>query len=254
MKPQPSNPFEPDKEHENLLKQFRAYLHLVITAKQTGQDKQLEAMPGPNMLTYCRVLAELPGNTLAGELADSVSALFDQISHVSICCEASLRRQDEKSVMLHASSKRILQQLDFALALILRHVGFIIRRAELTECSDLLCEVLCGMALGRADAAHLVRRWQKKFPEEGHNDNGSMAPGSFPDAFAWDVYQRVAELDRLADEFPDHIRTAAQRMHAWPMLVHRHTNNNRRFEELVKQLEVGAEYPYDMVDAAGGLS
>ena len=61
MKPQPSKPSEADKERENLLKQFRAYLHLAITAKQTGQDKQLEAMPGPNMLTYCRALAELPG-------------------------------------------------------------------------------------------------------------------------------------------------------------------------------------------------
>ena len=175
MKPQPSEPSEPDKEHDALLKQFRAYLHLAITAKQTGQDKQLEAMPGPDMMTYCRALAELPDNTLAGELADSVSAIFDQMNKVSLRCENTLRRQDEKSVAMHATAKRILEQLDFGVALILRQVGFINRRAELTECQDLLCEVLCGMAIGRADAAHLIRRWQQKFPEDVHNEDGSIA-------------------------------------------------------------------------------
>jgi hypothetical protein len=47
MKPQPPEPSETDKEREILLKQFRAWLHLAITAKQTGQDQQLEAMAGP---------------------------------------------------------------------------------------------------------------------------------------------------------------------------------------------------------------
>jgi len=61
MKPQSSGPSEADKEREILLKQFRAYLHLAITAKQTGQDKQLEAMPGPRIQDYCRVLAKTTG-------------------------------------------------------------------------------------------------------------------------------------------------------------------------------------------------
>ena len=77
---------EPEKtkqEREILLKEFRAYLHLAITAKQTGQEKQLEAMPGPNMLTYYRVLAELPEYTLAQELSRSVEAVLNQISHVA---------------------------------------------------------------------------------------------------------------------------------------------------------------------------
>src|SRR5471030_3105010 len=120
MKPQSSEPAETNKERDALLKQFRAYLHLAITAKQTGQDKQLEAMPGPNMMTYCRELAELPGNTLAWELAVPVTAMLDQISKLASPCEGTLRRKDEKSVTMHATAKRILEQLDLALGFILR--------------------------------------------------------------------------------------------------------------------------------------
>ena len=65
-----------------------------------------------------------------------------------------------------------------------------------------------------------------------------------------DVYQRVEALDRLVDDFPDHIRTAARSTHGWPMLVHRHTNNWKRFEELAKQLELRAEYPLNATDGA----
>jgi len=239
-----------NKDRDDLLKQFRAYLHLVITAQQTGHTKELKALSGPNMAVYCRELAQLPDNTLAVELSRPVIAVLNQISDVSISCEATLRDKDEKSVAMHPVAKRILGQLDFALALILRHVGFIIRRAELTECQDLLCEVLGGMALGRADAANLVRRWQEKFPDDAVLENGSVVDGSFPDAFAWDVYQRVEALDKLADEFPDHIRPAARRMHAWPMLMHRHTNNRRRFQQLAQRLELGAEYPTDASEGA----
>jgi hypothetical protein len=250
MNPQPSEPSEADKEREILLKQFRAYLHLAITAKQTGQEKQLEAMPGPNLMTYCMELAKLPDNTLSWELSRPVVAMLEQLADVAHCGEAVLQRTDEKAVARHVSSKRMLEQLDFALALILRQIGFIIRRAEQTECSDLLREVLCGMALGRADAAHLVRRGQEKFPDDIYNEDGSVADGSFPDSFAWDVYQRVEALDKLAEEFPDHIRPAARRMHAWPMLMHRHTNNRRRFQKLAKLLELGVDYPTDAGEGA----
>jgi hypothetical protein len=250
MKSQPSEPSEPDKERDDLLKQFRACLHLAITAKQTRQDKEFNAMPGPDTMMYCMKLANRPDNTLAVELADSVLAILAQMRNVSIRCENTLRRQDENSVALHATAKRILEQLDFALALILRHFGFINHRAELTECSDLLCEVLYGMAIGHSDAAYLVRRWQEKFPDDVYNEDDSVSDGSFPDSFAWDVYQRVEALDQLADEFPDHIRPAARRMHAWPMLMHRHTNNRRRFQQLAKRLELGAEYPTDASEGA----
>ena len=245
-----ASPSETDKKRDALLKQFRAHLHLAITAKQTGQDKQLEAMPGPRMQDYCMELAELPDNTLAIELAAPVTAILNQINNLSQTCENTLRRKDEPTAAMHAPAKRVLAELDFALALILRHFRFIKRRAELTECEDLLVDVLCGMALGRVDAAHLVRRWQEKFPDSFCNDDGSVADDSFPDLFAWDVYQRVEALDKLADDFPNHVRTAARRMHAWPMLIHRHTNNRRRFQKLAKLLELGVDYPLDASEGA----
>ena len=39
-------------------------------------------------------------------------------------------------------------------------------------------------------------------------------------------------------------------MHAWPILVHRHTNNRRRFQQLAERLELGAEYPTDASEGA----
>jgi hypothetical protein len=249
MKSQPSEPSKADQEREILVKQFRAYLHLAITAKQTRQDKELEALPGPNMTGYCMELAKLSVNPLTWELAAPVIAVLDLISEQSTTCEGILLRKDEKSAAMHATAKCILAELDFALALILRHSWFINFRAETTECRDLLCEVL-GMASGRVDAAHLVRRWQEKFPDDAIWENGSVVDGSFPDRFAWDVYQRVEALDKLADEFPDHIRPAARRMHAWPMLMHRHTNNRRRFQQLAERLDLGAEYPIDASEGA----
>jgi hypothetical protein len=68
VKSQPREPSAADQKRDALLKVFRAYLHLVITAHQTGQAKQLKAMPGPHLMTYCRELAELAASAQA-ELA-----------------------------------------------------------------------------------------------------------------------------------------------------------------------------------------
>jgi hypothetical protein len=242
MKPQPSEPSEADKEREILLKQFRAWLHLAITAHQTGQDKQLEAMPGPNLMTYCRALSKLPEYTLAAELSRPVTAVLEQISHVANSCQGILRRKDEKSVAMHNTAKRILYEIDRALAVVVgNHLNWIRRRAESTEFSDLLSNVLYHIAIGDgADVACLIRQFQKLNPDDG----------GYTDMFAWDVYQRVEALDWLADEFPDYIRTAARRMHGWPMLVHRHTNNRRRFQHLARRLELGVDYPTDASEGA----
>ena len=251
MKSQPSEPSETDKEREILLKQFRAYLHLAITAKQTGQEKQLETMPGPNTLTYCEALAKLPDNLLAGELATPVCAILKQIDEAAMYFHRPLYQKKINDPAKRAEYEKTLWQIDFALALIMRQLPSIVRfRAKSTKCSDLLCEVICGMNHG-SDAAQLVRRWQKEFLEESDRDaDGSVTPDSFPDMFAWDTYQRVEALDKFADEFPDHVRTAARQMHGWPMLVHRHTNNNSRFKELAARLELGVDYPLDASEGA----
>jgi len=94
LKPEPSKPAETDQERDALLKQFRAYLHLAITAHQTGQAKQLKTVPGPNLMAYCRALAELPDNTLARELAAPVTAILQEISKIAPPCEGTLRGQD----------------------------------------------------------------------------------------------------------------------------------------------------------------
>jgi hypothetical protein len=39
-------------------------------------------------------------------------------------------------------------------------------------------------------------------------------------------------------------------MCGWPMLRYKHTGNNRRFRELAKRLELGAEYPIDTSEGA----
>ena len=247
-KEQSSNPAEAEKQREALLKEFRAYLHLVITAKQTGQDKQLAAMPGPNMVTYCPALAELPDNALAGELAKPVLAILKQIDEAARDFYRPLYQKKISDPAAQAEHEKILWQIDLALALIMRHLPSIVRfRAKSTKCSDLLCDATYHAIGNGAETAQMIRRYHKEFPEDVDT---SAAPEGFPDQFAWDTYQRVEALDKLADEFPDHVRTAARQMHGWPMLVHRHTNNHRRFKELVERLELGVDYPLDASEGA----
>jgi hypothetical protein len=146
---------------------------------------------------------------------------------------------------MHATAKRILDQLDLALGFILRGLNTELWfRGEVTKDTDFLCEVLGADTKAGGRIARMVRRYQQLHPEDDGTDF------SFAESFAWDVYQRVAELDRLADEFPNQIRNAARQMHAWPMLMHRHTNNRRRFEQLADRLELGAEYPTDASEGA----
>jgi hypothetical protein len=199
------------------------------------------------------VLAELPDNTLAGELWHPIWTILEQLDKAALYCRRRLIHKQVKDADDEAKLERVLWQLDYALALIMRLLPSLIRhRAEVTKCGELLGARISAMAIGDgADAAGLIRRWHREFLEKGDRDeNGSVTPDSFPEKFAWDVYQRVEALDKLADEFPDHIRLAARSMHAWPMLMHRHTNNRRRFQQLARRLELGAEYPTDASEGA----
>lgn len=249
MKTEPKkemSPAEAEKEREALLKEFRAYLHLVITAHQTGQAKKLEAMDGPNLMTYCRALAEWPDNTLASELAVPIMAILQQIEKITGPCEGTLRRKDEKSVAMHEWVARVLAQMDLAFAFMLRNLNLQVSfRGEVTKDTDLLCDALYAGTHGGNRVARMLRRYYELHPDEAADEEGGFA-----EQFAWDVYQRVAELDALADEFPKQIGLAARQMQAWPMLMHRHTNNRRRFEQLAKRLELGVEYPLDASEGA----
>jgi hypothetical protein len=70
--------------------------------------------------------------------------------------------------------------------------------------------------------------------------------GGFPEAFAWDVYERVSALSELASQFPKQIQCSAREMHGWPMIVSHHLDFRHEFERLAELLEVGAEYPLDV--------
>lgn len=236
---------------EQLIQGFRTFLHTVITAGQLGCKEELAALPGPRMPDYCQVLADLPGNTLAGELACPVHAVLQQIEETIRRFRAPREGEEEADPATLAQRARLQEQLDFALALILRCLRPLAQlRAERTKCSDLLLEGVF-MAVGNGvDAARLIGRYQAMHPEDGREKDGSFGSDTFPDMFAWDVYQRIDRLDQMAEEFPEHVRNAARNMHAWPMLVHRHTDNRRRFRELAQRLELGRDYPLDASEGA----
>jgi hypothetical protein len=237
----------------NLVKEFRAYLHLVITAGQLGRSKELEALPGAEMAAYCRALAEQPGNTLARELAEPVRAILKLINDVTIHFYRPIYQKKVKDAAEQAELENILEQLDFALALIMRHLpGMVRHRVHLTRSCDLLVETIREMIIGRAGGIERVLRHHKElFPDEYEQPEVNFhSDSNYLFQFAWDTYERIEVLGRLADEFPEHIRAAARRMHGWPMLAHRHTHNRREFNKLARKLELGEDYPTDVSEAA----
>jgi hypothetical protein len=246
-------PAEPalSKSDKNLIHEFQAYLHLVVTAAQMGQSGRLAALPSPGMQGYCRMLAKVPGLNLAWELEKPVKSILEQISRVAADCYRPIHHKQVKDLAMQAELEGVLDQLDFALARILSRVVLIARcRVQTTKNCDLLVEA-AGNAIGHGvEAAGLVRRFQELFPDDAPVIDGEATDGGFPGQFARDAYQRIVALDKLADEFPDQIKLEARQMRAWPMLFHRHTNNRRRFNQLARRLELGAEYPVDASEGA----
>ena len=82
MKSQPSEPSETDKEREILLKQFRAYLHLAITAKQTGQDKEFRGHARPQdagLLPHARQIARQHAGAGIGNAGRAILEQIDAV-------------------------------------------------------------------------------------------------------------------------------------------------------------------------------
>ena len=245
-----SEPVKITAAQRHLVESFRAYLQTVITAEQFGQSARLPALPGAKTADYCAALAKLAYNTLADELAKPVWAMLREIDRAAMEFHRALHHNMITDPAKRAEHEKVLEQLDFALALILRRLPAIARfRAKRTKNIDLMCEVM-GMSHHGTEAAGLIRRYQKEFPEENGDADGNRDDGGFLESFAWDTYQRVEALDRLADEFPEHIRFAAKQMHGWPMLQHRHTSNRKRFQALAARLDLGADYPLDASEGA----
>ena len=240
------------KQREIALRQFRAYLHLAITARQTGREKELKALPGPDSLAYCQALARRPGNLLIDELAHPVNALLAQLRAVAYACEARLAPGSPGPPAKSGVDRQILADLDVALAAILREVTSVVKhRAAATDCPELLGEVLFGWMIDHDRQLEAwLRRYQQLQTGDGREADGSLTPGSLPDAFARDVFARVAALDRLTTAFPDHLATAARCLPAWPLLVYRHVDPHPRLAQLAKRLDLGAECPVPATETA----
>ncbi len=237
------------KQRDIALRQFRAYLHLAITARQTGKDRELAALPGPNSLTYCRALAKVPKDVLAIELSSPVRALVCQMQTVASACEFHLTGPDPARA---AASGPVLASLDLALATILSELtDFVKHRAAVTTRPELLEAVFYGWLFDQGgQLAATLRRHIHRHPDIGRQKDGSLAPGQPLEDFARDVVARVNTLDRLADAFPDHLAPAAQSLPAWPLLAYRHHDRRPRLLALGDRLDLGAASLVDTRPAA----
>jgi hypothetical protein len=236
---------------KNLISSFRSYLQLVITADQMGERVNLSQRLGPITPSSCRALAKMPGYTLASELGAPVLAILEQINKITLHCDVFITLNEGKDPLMQSELEAVLEQLDMALARILGAVITQARvRAEFSRSCELLAPLIIDVMGHGADAARLIRRYQQLFPNDAPIVNGEVQPESFPDLFAWEAYTRIMALEKLAEDFPAHIRPSARAMKAWPMLCHRHTFNRRHFTKLAERLQLGTEYPVDVSEAA----
>jgi hypothetical protein len=140
----------------------------------------------------------------------------------------------------------LADSLDEAAATIFQEIRSVMHaRRFRTRNIDLMLDILHFEIGDGAAATVLLRHMQKTSPHIDRTSDGAVEDENTISSFAWDTYNRVALLDRLADEYPDHLMPAARQMHAWPVLRHRHTAGDARFAEVAERLEVGRNYPLD---------
>ncbi len=238
----------PKEERWQLTHDFlRTYLHLTVYAEM-GRAKTKEKSNDDAKWEVWRAgreLAEAPDNQLAGLLASPVMAVAGMIKDLLWKTEAALRSKtlsDEQTNLVN----KLSDQLDFSLALMHRDLGYLISsRGEHTNNPDLFAEAMNQAKGDGNQAAQLIRRCRDCFPDEIGTYSENIV-----DMFAWETYQRVEALDKLADEFPEQISFAAANMHGWPMIRQRHHDNHVRFEELAARLNLGTNYPLDASKSA----
>ena len=142
----------------------------------------------------------------------------------------------------HRRLAELRDNCDFAFARFLSFCRVEARlRAENTRSSDLLVDVAMMAKGNGTDALHLMRRYHELFGPEDPRE-----PGSLPDFFAWETYERVSALNEIGDEFPEQCKHSARQMHGWPMINSQHIDPAPRLAELAKRLDLGSEYPLDV--------
>jgi hypothetical protein len=150
-----------------------------------------------------------------------------------------------------ANMTALAERLDLAVAMIKRQLNQIeYHRTYLTRNDDLLLSIF-GDRTGRGpEAVEMLRHIQKASPHVDCLSDGDLDSENTVAGFAWDTYLRVALLDQLVEEFPRHIAPVARQMRAWPVLRHRHTSADARFDTIAERLALGADYPLDTRKAA----
>ncbi|MEK7675156.1 MAG: hypothetical protein AAB676_04885 [Verrucomicrobiota bacterium] len=225
-----------------------------IAVERRGQREKFAELLGTNgdAVALLKTLARGPEGVLAREFSAPAIAMVEAISEMAWRAKdvadagGSAAREDWQQ-----AAAAVLEQLHLAMAFIFRRITpFVMAHAGFSKNCDLLCEAI-GHAIGDGhEAVNLIDRYQTLFPDDGREADATMQPESWPDQFAWDAYQRIDQLDGLADRYPEHLKTAARQMNAWPMLRYRHTESRARFDWLAEQLELGLDYPTDTSKAA----
>jgi len=149
------------------------------------------------------------------------------------CATHYASAKDPKGMAAADNAEIFLNFLDESIAKVIPcFTDLLVHRAARTKNADLL-RLGINNAIGQGDiAVPFIRRYQELFPKADLLSDGTVGTGNFIDLYAREAYARMDELDTLADEYPDHMRTAAVDMNAWPMLQFRDHDNRERFEEI----------------------
>lgn len=229
---------------------FRAWFEQTMRSG-TGRLLDWDRTQSALGLALSRLLLDQDPRLVVEEWANPIVRMVNLLCGTAMELDVFIAKNTKLAPAVREKCKALAQQLDFALNFIQRTINPSVRfRSRTTHCVDLLLDALGIVEGDAAEAAALIERIQKDHPEVDRLHDGRLDAENTIDRFAWDTYQRVEELDRLVDRYPEHARWAARQMQAWPTLRSRHHSNDFRFRELAERLELGRDYPLDASEAA----
>lgn len=221
----------------------------VCLRKKRDKDGSIDASLIFLGISLSSLMLKKDGDTIADAWAQPVIDAIALLDKALLTAEIYPRVKEAISDKEKVQLADLCDRLDWALTKISRELSLVVyRRAFQTKNTDLLLDVLHHSIGDGGEAVELIHHIQKFFP---HIDGSPLPDGENTIAsFAWDTYNRVAFLDTLADTYPEHLKSVARQMHAWPVLRHRHTASDARFHALAEQLGLGEDYPLDTTKGA----